>query len=294
MNLKEVTALLGWRREEVKTAIDEGVTLPKSKKTIKLRANQIGNDYDIAESDLDNFIDAFEKEEPGRHPPVSVLRELRIEADDRCAICRKNAHLHLHHMLEFAKLGHHDPSEMLAVCGTCHDKIHKDPIDYKRQKGYKLRLKKRELFSADFPSRFSWDDLRNIITALYDGLAISNPSTESKYDFSGINIEKKNELNQLGEPYFSMMKDHHEPYFGRIERFLKDPINVEIADTYHQVVDELRSKIALKQGKADDFGTILMQIYDSAKIIPELASKRKTLNILLSFMYFQCDIGRKT
>jgi hypothetical protein len=58
MNLKEATRLLGWRREAVKAAIDRGVELPKTLKQIKLRANLVGNDYDIDEVDLDAFIEA--------------------------------------------------------------------------------------------------------------------------------------------------------------------------------------------------------------------------------------------
>jgi len=90
-----------------------------------------------------------------------------------------------------------------------------------------------------------------------------------------------------------MMRDHHEPYFGRIEKFLKNPINIAVANFYHEVVDELCSKIAVGRTKFESFEAILMQVRDSAKDSPELKNKRSTLNILLSFMYFQCDIGRK-
>jgi len=77
------------------------------------------------------------------------------------------------------------------------------------------------------------------------------------------------------------MRDHHEPYFGRIEEFLKSPINREIADLYHEVVDELRSKIAVDQDKFKSFEEILVLILDSAKENPDLRSRRRTLNILL-------------
>jgi hypothetical protein len=183
---------------------------------------------------------------------------------------------------------------MIAICGTCHDLIHRGAIDYQTQLRYKSRLKERNSFSDSFPPRFSWDDLKKVIMALYDDLAISDPSQESKYDFTEVNLEEKNELNQLSEGYFSTMKDHHEPYFGRIEEFLKNPINTDIVNIYHQIFDELRFKIALKQEEEDRFEAILMLIYDSAKDNAELNGKRQALNILLSFMYFHCDIGRKS
>ncbi len=294
MNLNEAAKLLGWRREVLKDAIEKGVELPKSLKKIKLEANRVEHKYDIDEINLDAFIEAFHQEEPGRYPPIRVRRILLVEANHRCAICEESTlRFQFHHMIEFAELKHYDPEHMLAICGTCHDKIGTGQIDYKMQVMYKQRLHERKSLFDSFPSRFSWDDLHGVITELHNNLAIADPSTESKYDFSSINLEHKNELNQLGADYFAVMRDHHEPYFARIEEFLKAPINVSVADLYHQIVDELRSKVAVRQSQFDSFETILMLIYDSAKNNPELKRKGKTLNILLSFMYFQCDIGRK-
>jgi len=294
MNLNEAARLFGCRREVLKAAIEKGVELPKSLDLIKLQASPVGNDYDIDEVDLDAFIEAFHQEEPGRHPPVRVRRTLLVEANHKCAICGDSTpRFQLHHMVEFAELKHYDPEHMLAICGSCHDKIGTGLIDYQMQVMYKKRLRERKPLPDDFPARFSWDDLHGVIMELHNNLAIADPSTESKYDFSSIDLEQKNKLNQLGEEYFAMMRDHHEPYFARIEEFLKAPINVLVADLYHQIVDELRSKVAASRAQFDSFETILMLIYDSAKNNPELKSKGKTLNILLSFMYFQCDIGRK-
>lgn len=47
----------------------------------------INDEYDIDEDSLDAFICKFDEEEPGRHPPVSVRRELLVEARNGCAIC---------------------------------------------------------------------------------------------------------------------------------------------------------------------------------------------------------------
>lgn len=294
MNLKEVTALLGWKREEIKTAIERGVELPKSKNRITLKASPVENDYDIAESDLDTFIDAFESEEPGRHPPIGVRRILLLEANHKCAVCRDSTPVfQFHHMVEFSNLKHYDPNLMLAVCGSCHNKMTIGQIDYQTQKMYKAKLRERKQPFDDFPARFSWDDLKEIVGALHSNIVVLATPGNSKYDFSHIDIERKNELNRLGENYFAIMQEHHEPYFRRIEEFLKNPINAKIADLYHEIVDELRSKIAVDRGGFENFEAILMLIFDSAKDNHELNSRRSTLNVLLSFMYFQCDIGRK-
>ena len=105
MDLKDVAALLGWKREEVVIAIETGMELPQSKKRIKLLTNT-RNGYDIDENDLDVFIAAFEDEEPGRHPPVGVRRTLLVEASHRCAICGDPAPLQFHHILDSRPSGY--------------------------------------------------------------------------------------------------------------------------------------------------------------------------------------------
>jgi hypothetical protein len=76
MNLKEATGLLGWKREVVESAIEHGIETPSKKSVIKLAATKQGLDYDIREEDVDALLAAFENEDLGRYPPVSVRRDL--------------------------------------------------------------------------------------------------------------------------------------------------------------------------------------------------------------------------
>jgi hypothetical protein len=140
MNLKEAAGFLGMTREKALTLIDAGVKLPRSQQVVKLTATKVGEEYDVTEQNLDAFIACFEAEEPGRHPPTAVRRELFVEAKHRCAICDDSAPLQCHHMLDWGKLPHHDPKHMLAVCGTDHDKCSNGFIDYKAQLIYKAKL----------------------------------------------------------------------------------------------------------------------------------------------------------
>jgi hypothetical protein len=140
MNLKEATALLGWKRELVQLAITDGIETPLSRQRVNLAATAQGNDYDITEDAIDALLAAFEREEPGRHPPVPVRRALLIESRYKCAVCRSDAPLRFHHIIEWAELQHHDPHHMLAVCGTCHDKITLGHIDTKAQLAFKAKL----------------------------------------------------------------------------------------------------------------------------------------------------------
>lgn len=137
--VREVATLLSWRLADVQIAIETGVRLPQSGDLIHLAAIPIGDTYEIVEDHLDAFVAAFEREQPGRHPPVQVRRKLLVESGHRCTICAQVAPLHFHHIIEFSKLPHHDAAHMMAVCGVCHNRIGLGEIDVLSQRAYKAR-----------------------------------------------------------------------------------------------------------------------------------------------------------
>ncbi len=133
-----------------------------------------------------------------------------------------------------------------------------------------------------------------MVTALHDVVGIGQPG-DSKYDMTATDMETKNELNGLNADSFQQMREHHEPYFHRVREFLGNPVNAAVADLYHEVVDELRMKVAAEQHHVADFADVLIVLYNAAiaNSPDRLRRERRVLNILLSFMYFNCDIGRK-
>ena len=141
LNHKEVAFLLGITPEKLPELVEHGLRLPVSKAIAKLEVTSVHGDICVSDEQLDKFISAFEAEEPGRHPPVTVRRELLTEANHRCGICRSPvARLQFHHMVEWSKVPHHDPKHMIAICGTCHDNCGIGVIDKKAQEMYKTRL----------------------------------------------------------------------------------------------------------------------------------------------------------
>jgi hypothetical protein len=300
MTLSEAVNLLGkWSREELLTVLREGVALPSSGKIVRINATKVGRDYDISESSLDAFISAFEKEEPGRWPPTAVRRELLVEAGHRCAICEDSAPLQYHHIVEFNRVRHYDTRHMLAICGTCHHKCTIGIIDRPSQRAYKQKLSQLSAgpmyLTVDGPARFSWDDLRDVVDALHTTLRVTNESGNSRYDFTDVDLDEKNILNNLDEEYFEEMRHADEPYFGRIRQFLENPANSEIVDQYYDIVDELRRKIVTDRKMFGGFEQVLTRFADVAvqNTSDGLRGKRRALRIMLSFMYFNCDIGRK-
>jgi len=143
MNLKEAAILWGVSHDTMKKLIKDGCRLPVSKRAIVLKARRVGNSYDVSDENLDAFIAQFEKEEAGRHPPVAVRRDLLVESQHRCAICRQQAlRFEFHHMLKWEVVKHHDPSHMLVLCGSDHNACEAGAVDYQSQQMYKTRLQK--------------------------------------------------------------------------------------------------------------------------------------------------------
>ena len=305
MKEKEVAALLVCSREQVKAAILDGVRLPRSGQPKRLEATEVGGEYDISDEQLDRFIEAFEAEEPGRYPPVPVRRELLVEAKHKCGICGEHLPLQFHHILPWEKVKHHDPHHMIALCGGCHDKIKTGQIDRKSQIQYKMLLQDladslpdpdaSQLFPFGVKTPLSWEDLHDVIEILHEAVVQPLSESEGKYDFSLTELAEKNRLNRLGPNYSAAMLDACEPNFDRIQAFLGSPRNTKTTDLFYEVADELRLKIAASQAAYPQFETLLEDLYHTIRerFGERLRGKRRSLRSLLSFMYVNCDIGRK-
>jgi hypothetical protein len=153
MTIYEVDASLGYTRDRIKELIDDGMPLPRSNATVKLAASMLGGVLDISEAQLDEFIDRFAAEDPERYPRTAVRRELLVESRHACAICEQFAPPQFHHMLEWSKIKHHDPRNILHLCGTCHDRCSKGEIDKQAQIYYKARLRERVSLTSGRPIR---------------------------------------------------------------------------------------------------------------------------------------------
>jgi hypothetical protein len=138
---------------------------------------------------------------------------------------------------------------MLAVCGTCHSRITIGEIDSKSQRLYKQRLRdiarelaQSKLVPGEGPLRFNWEDLRAVVLALSSELSkVTAGEGSSRYDFSHVEVSRKNELNRLTPDYYEVIRVQYELHFQRIDEFLKDPVNRSVTEAYHEAVDDLRS-----------------------------------------------------
>ena len=302
MNVKEAAALLSAAPDYVRLAIETGMELPRSGKLERLKATKHRGEYEITDEHLDDFVSAFAREDPRRNPPVAVRRELRVEALHKCGICRQDlSPLYFHHIMPWRKLTHHDPRAMLAVCGACHGKIETGQIDRAEQLKYKMRLQDaheaREHPSPILPTGagtpVSWSDLEALIGLCHE-LIGDEPTSASQHDLSGLQLGEKNQLNALSSELYDVMREIDEPYFFRIQEFLENPRNHSTTVRYHEVVDELRRRVASATNRFAEFDDILHQLHvDLLETFGDrLDGKKRVLRTLMSFMYFNCDIGR--
>ena len=302
MNVREAAALLTAAPEYVRRAIEKGVKLPKSGELEKLRATHGPDGYEIADAHFDGFVSAFEREAPGRGPPVAVRRDLRVETLHKCGICRQDLPLSFHHIIPWRKLRQHDPHCMLAVCGGCHSKIETGLIDRSEQWKYKMRLEDaheaREHPSPILPSGpatpIAWPDLASLIDLCHEVIE-GKPTSASQYDLAALRLAQKNQLNELSSELFDVMREIDEPYFFRIQQFLENPRNEPTTKRYHEVVDELRRRVASAAKRFGGFDDIYHRLHLDllTRFADRLDGKKRVLRTLISFMYFNCDIGRK-
>ena len=122
-------------------------------------------------------------------------------------------------------------------------------------------------------------------------------STEAKSyitNFTLIDKERKNELNDLSKDYFEFIKIHSIQHFDEIENFLREPINEKYTRMYSNTVSDLQAKIILERSRFTDFMHLIEHLVDYIVENNEekLLDLRKIVRVFIHFMYFNCDIGK--
>ncbi|SHH59096.1 ABC-three component system protein [Bradyrhizobium erythrophlei] len=147
------------------------------------------------------------------------------------------------------------------------------------------------------PFRFEPDDLVEVIGALHTFVGSGGSSGfNSARDFTAIKIKaEKNKINGIGHEYYEqIIVNDSMPHFSRIEEFLKNPRNEEFAALYHDAADELKQKILVNRDKFGAFDEIFAFLnQEIQKQRAALRGRRRLVNVLLHYMYFNCDIGSK-
>lgn len=103
---------------------------------------------------------------------------------------------------------------------------------------------------------------------------------------------EKNRINNLSEGYIKLIQQESLPFFEQFGNFLQQFENREFKKIYFNITSDLQKIILVKRTDFQQFDQIFETIEATCKEqVPNLLSDRRTLQVLLHFMYFQCDIG---
>lgn len=103
---------------------------------------------------------------------------------------------------------------------------------------------------------------------------------------------EKNRINNLSEGYIKLIQQESLPFFEQFAKFLEKFENRNFKKIYYNITNDLQKVILVKRSDFEQFDQIFETIENICKEqVPQLLADRRTLQILLHFMYFQCDIG---
>jgi hypothetical protein len=146
---------------------------------------------------------------------------------------------------------------------------------------------------VDSPLHVSPDELAEVIEALLEQKddikdSFTNPTQRTSY-------KEKNEINRMSEGYAKEQVRMFLKDTNKIESFLADPINEELLQKYDAAAMEFNFKIISKQKNYQSFDEIMEYLLELLIARdPILKRNIKLTRSILFYMYWNCDIGKKT
>jgi hypothetical protein len=156
-------------------------------------------------------------------------------------------------------------------------------------------VKEAKLHDLLRPLQFDESELKFIIEEFQKSLPKAG-ELKSPDSLKYLNLDKKNELNNLSKQYFDDVIKRHFSHFETIKSFLCDPINKHLKDIYQDTVDEVNAKISVSRNEYLVFEGLLEDLYDyviknNAEFLN--SGRKRLVRVFLNYMYCNCDIGKK-
>lgn len=156
-------------------------------------------------------------------------------------------------------------------------------------------VKEAKLHDLLRPLQFDESELKFLIEEFHKSLPKAD-EIKSPDSLKYLNLDKKNELNNLSKQYFDDVIKRHFSHFETIKSFLSDPINKHLKDIYQDTVDEVNAKISVSRNEYLVFEGLLEDLYDYViKNNTEFlnSGRKRLVRVFLNYMYCNCDIGKK-
>jgi hypothetical protein len=163
------------------------------------------------------------------------------------------------------------------------------------KQGKILSILERNIYKLK--GRFIEDITPQDIAKVLEAFSNQNPSLVKSISTSIKSIQRtefpeKNEINKLSEGYIKLIQQESLPFFEQFSNFLEKFENRNFKRIYYNITNDLQKIILVKRNDFEEFDQIFQTIEKTcSEQVPSLLSERRILQILLHFMYFQCDIG---
>jgi hypothetical protein len=182
---------------------------------------------------------------------------------------------------------------MFSEAGITHEIIANEKIQLFLQE-YLDIVRTAKLNDLLKPLEFDESDLKEFIIEIHE-IIKQNTNTTNSIDFTKIDLEEKNRLNNLSQSYFKEIIKKDFDNFNQIETFLSSPINILLKDLYDDTISELNAKITLRRNEYVEFENMLDEFYNYviSNDTGNLKGKKRLVRTLLNYMYCNCDIGKK-
>lgn len=145
------------------------------------------------------------------------------------------------------------------------------------------------------PDRFYEQDIRKVILLFSRDRDWMYATPIDDGTFVYIDKEKKNRLNQLDDQYFADIKEHSLQFFSDIDAFLENPMNDNLKRDYLNTVADLRGYLLKNSDRRfkELLGCIISEITGKPGI-DDVFKERSLVRVFVHYMYWNCDIGRKS
>jgi hypothetical protein len=145
----------------------------------------------------------------------------------------------------------------------------------------------------NLPLLVTCEDLSEVI------LAINQNKTTFKDVFKPdelqrVSFKRKNESNGLSNDLAAYIRRQYMPQFANVKKFLAQPGNEEVRERYEAAALEFEEQIAIHRKDYGSFDDVLIRVKSLlTKRDGDLARHKALTNLVVYYMYWNCDIGSK-
>ncbi len=160
---------------------------------------------------------------------------------------------------------------------------------------YSDYIKNLDFYPVDnAPLEVSPDLLSSVVEALVKQCS-QLEDVEPDGDFNRVSYLEKNALNAVSKSCEENLNRRYLKYYSPIFKFLSYPANASLKARYNQAVGELQMKYIAKYEEGGTFPMIMDWLATwLTKRDYVLRSNPELARALLFYMYFSCDVGRKS